>query len=101
MCIFRNTTVINHTVNKKVDLEIESRIKDIFNRTVRIEFKYDPNLSIEDEYENRKIEENKQIVKEVMKNRNISSQNTTEKKSNDSNGANAENKQERKRIPDI
>ena len=98
ICVYSgNTTVINHTVNKKVDLEIESRIKDIFNRTVRIEFKYDHNLSIEDEYENRKIEENKQIVKEVMKNRNISSQNTTEKKSNDSNGANAENKQEKKK----
>ena len=92
-----NTTVINHTVNKKVDLEIESRIKDIFNRTVRVEFKYDPNLSIEDEYENRKIEENKQIIKEVMKNRNISVQNSAEKKSNDSNGTNGDAKQEKKK----
>ena len=92
-----NITVINHTVNKKVNLEIESRIKDIFNRTIRVEFKYDPNLSIEDEYENRKIEENKQIVKEVMKNRNIASQSVTEKKANNSNGTNGEAKTEKKK----
>ena len=64
-----NATLIKHTMNKKINLLIESAIKDIFDVSVKIEFKFDTSLSVEEKYEDSKREENLKIIKEVMDNR--------------------------------
>lgn len=71
-----NQTLIKHTMSKKINLLIESAIKDIFDISLKIEFKFDSNLSTEEKYENSKKEENMKIIKEVMDNRTISSGNS-------------------------
>lgn len=70
-----NATLIKHTMSKKINSLIESAIKDIFDVSVKIEFKFDASLSIEEKYEDTKKEENLKIIKEVMDNRAITGDN--------------------------
>ena len=60
--------LINHIRNKHIEEEISSHIDDIFNRKVRVEFRYDESLA-EDNYEEKKLEENKQIIKDALEGR--------------------------------
>lgn len=60
--------LINHIRNKHIEEEISSHIDDIFNRKVKVEFRYDESLA-EDNYEEKKLEENKQIIKDALEGR--------------------------------
>ena len=60
--------LINHIRNKHIEEEISSHIDDIFNRKVKVEFRYDESLT-EDNYEEKKLQENKQIIKDVLEGR--------------------------------
>lgn len=60
--------LINHIRKKHIEEEISSHIDDIFNRKVKVEFRYDESL-IEENYEEKKLEENKQIVKDILEGR--------------------------------
>lgn len=60
--------LINHIKNQHIEEEISSHIDDIFNRKVRVEFRYDESLA-EDNYEEKKLEENKQIIKDALEGR--------------------------------
>lgn len=60
--------LINHIRKKYIEEEISSHIDDIFNRKVKVEFRYDESL-IEENYEEKKLEENKQIVKDILEGR--------------------------------
>ncbi len=60
--------LINHIRKKHIEEEISSHIDDIFNRKVKVEFRYDESL-VEDNYEEKKLEENKQIIKDVLEGR--------------------------------
>ncbi len=60
--------LINHIKNQHIEEEISSHIDDIFNRKVKIEFRYDESLA-EDNYEEKKLEENKQIIKDALEGR--------------------------------
>lgn len=60
--------LINHIKNQHIEEEISSHIDDIFNRKVKVEFRYDESLA-EDNYEEKKLEENKQIIKDVLEGR--------------------------------
>lgn len=60
--------LINHIRKKHIEEEISSHIDDIFNRKIKVEFRYDESL-IEENYEEKKLEENKQIVKDILEGR--------------------------------
>ena len=61
--------LINHANNKMANTLIEGAIKDIFDVSARVEFKFDEKLSSTDNYEAAKVEENKKIIKDVMSGR--------------------------------
>ncbi len=66
-----NQTLINHAINKKVTLLIESSIKDIFDVNVKVQFNFNEALSLQKKYEANKKEENIKIIKEAMDNKAI------------------------------
>ncbi|NFO09897.1 PolC-type DNA polymerase III [Clostridium botulinum] len=67
-----NETLINHALNKKIDKLLQNNIKDIFSISTKVNFSFDSNLMIGEEYETSKKEENIKIIKEVMNNRSVS-----------------------------
>ena len=61
--------LIKHAKNKKVGEFLEGAINDIFNVSLKVEFAFDENLAVEDNYEEAKREENKRIIKNIMNGR--------------------------------
>ena len=64
-----NETLINHAINKKINLLIEGSIKDIFNISAKVQINFNEALVLQEKYEANKKEENIKIIKDVMDNR--------------------------------
>ncbi|SFC73723.1 PolC-type DNA polymerase III [Clostridium uliginosum] len=70
-----NQTLLNHVLNKKINLLLATNINDIFNVCTKVNFKFDDTLLINEEYETTKKQENLKIIKEVMNNREVYKEN--------------------------